>query len=585
MTDHRSSLAHHLSFPESVPNVGVRSPVAIVWLLAVAILLVAATARAASPLVVSHADAFVSHDSATDVWTLGNNTITARFELGADHQLTLTQLLNPRTGRLWDITPGADTMIGLNGRSVPLAGGPTGLSFVGATAGRLRGGVHVAFTYRHNVLHARIVRHYACYPGSPTIETWTRLDVAERADPVTVSNLTGWQLTVPLGAVRWINGLRGDARDVPDEAFSLGHKHLGPDELLTLFAHRRSSEQFVPFVMIDGPTGGEWYGGVQWSGAWQIECLRQGSRLQVTLSYPEVTTTVSEGHPLEIPHSFFGVTPGGPTDVGITLRGFIHTAIRQGRPLLPLVTYNTWYAYGTRVDEATIMNEIDRTAPLGFELFVLDAGWYQGAGVDGPFDFESGLGNWTVDPDRFPNGLQPLVEFAHASGMKFGLWVEPGRVSLETVDQLGLAQDAWLATHDGRQVSATAGQICFASAAARQWVFDQLTRLIDSVRPDYLKWDNNMWLNCNRDGHDHGPDDGNLAQVQGLYTVLQALRDRYPNLLIENVSDGGSRIDFGWLRYSDATWMDDRTQPSAHVRHNLEGLSTVFPPAYLLSRS
>jgi alpha-galactosidase len=37
------------------------------------------------------------------------------------------------------------------------------------------------------------------------------------------------------------------------------------------------------------------------------------------------------------------------------------------------------------------------------------------------------------------------------------------------------------------------------------------------------------------------------------------------------------------LRYSDVGWMDDRTAPSVHVRHNLEGLSVVFPPAYLLS--
>src|SRR5207247_276328 len=29
--------------------------------------------------------------------------------------------------------------------------------------------------------------------------------------------------------------------------------------------------------------------------------------------------------------------------------------------------------------------------------------------------------------------------------------------------------------------------------------------------------------------------------------------------------------------------MDDRTAPSVHVRHNVEGLSAVFPPAYLLS--
>src|SRR5206468_10791255 len=50
-----------------------------------------------------------------------------------------------------------------------------------------------------------------------------------------------------------------------------------------------------------------------------------------------------------------------------------------------------------------------------------------------------------------------------------------------------------------------------------------------------------------------------------------------------NVSGGGNRLDFGMLRYTDVAWMDDRTAPSVHVRHNLEGLSTAFPPAYLLS--
>ena len=29
--------------------------------------------------------------------------------------------------------------------------------------------------------------------------------------------------------------------------------------------------------------------------------------------------------------------------------------------------------------------------------------------------------------------------------------------------------------------------------------------------------------------------------------------------------------------------MDDRTAPSVHVRHNIQGLSALFPPAYLLS--
>jgi alpha-galactosidase len=107
--------------------------------------------------------------------------------------------------------------------------------------------------------------------------------------------------------------------------------------------------------------------------------------------------------------------------------------------------------------------------------------------------------------------------------------------------------------------------------------------LIESVRPDYLKWDNNHWLNCNRPGHGHGSTDGNFSHVEGLYSLLGEIRKRFPDLLIENVSGGGNRLDFGLLGLTDAAWMDDQSAPSVHVRHNLEGLSFAFPPAYLLS--
>ena len=112
---------------------------------------------------------------------------------------------------------------------------------------------------------------------------------------------------------------------------------------------------------------------------------------------------------------------------------------------------------------------------------------------------------------------------------------------------------------------------------------NSLTGLLDDVQPDYLKWDNNMFINCDRSDHGHGTSDGNFAHVNGLYSMLSQLRDRYPDMQIENVSGGGNRLDVGMLRYSDAAWMDDRTAPSVHVRHNLEGLGAVFPPAYLLS--
>jgi alpha-galactosidase len=376
--------------------------------------------------------------------------------------------------------------------------------------------------------------------------------------------------------------LRGDAPDTPvDEAFSVGRQDLAPGESVILGAARRSSESFVPFVMIDDGAD-EWFGGVQWSGVWRITCARGDSALQVTLEFPDTTTTITDEHALEMPHSFFGVSSGGPRSVSAALRGFL-TAIRQGRPVRPLITYNTWYPYGTRIDERMMLDEIGRTSSLGIELFVLDAGWYPGAGTLGFWDFLTGLGTWTPDAERFPNGLRPLADLAHERGMKFGLWVEPGRVSLDTVGVEGLAHEEWLAQYDGRNVTPTSGQLCYGSRVVREWVQQQLYALIDVVKPDYLKWDNNAWINCNRTDHDHGPRDGNFAQVRGLYEIWQALRERYPDLLVENVADGGSRLDFGSLRYADSAWMDDRTRPSVHVRHNLQGLSSVFPPGYLLS--
>jgi alpha-galactosidase len=271
------------------------------------------------------------------------------------------------------------------------------------------------------------------------------------------------------------------------------------------------------------------------------------------------------------------------SSVSAALTAFGQDGLRSGRPYQSLVTYNTWFAYGTAVDETTMRSEIDGAARLGAELFVLDAGWYIGAGRGGVSDFSSGLGTWEADPVRFPHGLGALSDYAHSRGIKFGIWVEPERVAQSTLNRAGLARETWTAKAGGKYGSVDTAQICLGSAAARQWVLDELVRLIDTVRPDYLKWDNNLWVNCDRSGHDHGATDGNFAHVRGLYGLLSSIRARYPDMLIENVSGGGNRLDLEMLRYSDVGWMDDRSAPSLHVRHIVEGLTAVFPPAYLLS--
>src|SRR5262249_31722576 len=229
--------------------------------IALALLVAARPAHAATHVLIAQGDAAITQDVASAAWTISAAALAVTLGLDANQALVVRRIANLRTGRILIDDHKPDTQLTLNDESIALAEGGTGLHYDGARSEMWHGGVHLTFTYTHQALHATIARHYASYPTSPVIETWTTVQTADDAEPLALSSLVGWQLSVPAGTVRWINGLQGDAPDTPnDDAFSLGQRDLGPNESLTLSAHRRSSERFIPFVMIDNGSD-EWFGG------------------------------------------------------------------------------------------------------------------------------------------------------------------------------------------------------------------------------------------------------------------------------------------------------------------------------------
>src|SRR4051812_17593883 len=528
---------------------------------------------AAATVVAQHGDASIAHDAAADTWTLSAGGASLILAAGASRDFSIVQLMSP-SGATW-VTAG-DSFVRIANRSLPFGSRAAGFAFQEAAVVARGRSLQFDATFRLTADHLTVTRHYAIVSGSPSFEAWTTYD----GSGVSIADLNALSMTVPTGTVHWLTGLRGDAADVPtDAAFTLQQQTLERRVPFALGAVHRASETAVPWISIDGAAD-EFYAALMWSGAWSMGLDRTPAGTAITIGLAPMETKVT--HAVDGPHVVFGVAAGAVAQGTAALRAYVLDGIRDGRPVSPLVTYNTWFAYGTEIDEASMRAEMERVASLGVELFVIDAGWYAGTGAAGPFDFDAGLGSWVADPERFPNGLAPLREYAHALGMKFGLWVEPERVNLALVGAPGV-EEAWLATAGGEYGSDHAAQICLANAAARAWLMERLTTLIDEVQPDYLKWDNNMFVNCDRGGHEHGAADGNFVHTGALYDLMSQLRDRYPALLIENVSGGGNRLAIGMLRFTDVAWMDDRTAPSVHVRHNLQGLSSVFPPAYLLS--
>lgn len=522
-------------------------------------------------------DASITHDTTNGTWSIAAGGTQLTLALDSTRDFSVTSLTTS-SGTSWALSPIADSTITVGGQILSLGNRAAGfvLEDVAVQTDGNRLQLNATFSLASRGL--RIVRHYAVVSGSAAFEAWTTYVPTGKS--AQVSNMNALQLVVPNGTIRSLTGLRGDAADVESQGvFTLQQNSLAGSGHFSIGAKGRSSETAVPWIAIDGARD-EFFAALMWSGAWTIAADRNAVGVTVSAGLAPMTTTLVSS--VDGPHIVFGAVAGGPAQATAVLRSYVLDGIRGGRALRPLVTYNTWFAYGTEIDEASMLEEIDRASALGAELFVLDAGWYAGAGAGGPYDFDAGLGWWTADTVRFPNGLRPLRDRAHQRGMQFGLWVEPERVNLALLGDPG-ANEEWLATSGGEYGSDHSAQICLSVTAARKWILGWLTALIDDVQPDYLKWDNNLWINCDRAGHEHGATDGNFAQVNGLYELLKAVRDRYPDLAIENVSGGGNRLDLSMLKYSDVAWMDDRTAPSVNVRRNVEGLSAVFPPAYLLS--
>jgi len=111
---------------------------------------------------------------------------------------------------------------------------------------------------------------------------------------------------------------------------------------------------------------------------------------------------------------------------------------RQIRPYVAerdgLLLSNTWgdRSAGMNLNDEFVRKEIDAAKSLGVDVVQVDAGWQTGK-----FDAGGGLAGiregywkvnphfWDPDPKRFPSGFSSLAGYAHANGMKFGLWFSP----------------------------------------------------------------------------------------------------------------------------------------------------------------
>jgi alpha-galactosidase len=245
------------------------------------------------------------------------------------------------------------------------------------------------------------------------------------------------------------------------------------------------------------------------------------------------------------------------------------------------VQYNTWFSWFCELDEETLLREADIAAELGVELFYVDAGWWVGNPVRQD-RFSSGLGNWTENRDKFPSGLRAFADGIRQRGMHFGIWVEPERVDLRTAST-GTWRPEWLVTNGGRYAGpdwpsdTDTAWLCYGHRPTIEWAKAWIGDLVQSLDVRWLKWDSNFWQVCTNPEHDHGTGDGESAQLAGVYEVMAELRQRFPDLIIENCAGGGTRMDYALAGETHVAWLNDATEPMHRSRFHSAGAAYLFP--------
>jgi alpha-galactosidase len=220
------------------------------------------------------------------------------------------------------------------------------------------------------------------------------------------------------------------------------------------------------------------------------------------------------------------------------------------------VHLNTWEAVYFDHDEQDLKALATAAAAMGVERFVLDDGWFHGRVSD-----RAGLGDWCADEDKYPHGLAPLAKHVVASGMEFGLWVEPEMVNPNS--DLYRAHPDWALQLDHRPQLSARNQLVLdlKRNEVAEYLFEKLCALLQYAPITYLKWDMNRDLCCA--GHDECA--AYRGQVHALYALLARLRAMFPALEIESCASGGARLDTGILAHTHRVWTSDNHDAVSRV--------------------
>ncbi|TDD45658.1 alpha-galactosidase [Kribbella antibiotica] len=408
----------------------------------------------------------------------------------------------------------------------------------------------------------RLSLHYRL--EGDAVERWVAVHNGG-ADSLTLHRHDSAGFTVPSGnTVKYLWGEWNSEFQQSSITLDRGRFTVGSAQGIT-------GHSYSPFLAIDGDLA---YGvQLAWSGSWEMT-----ADADTTGTVRIQAGRISSSQGLQLPP---GETWTSPKAVGACsaegadgLARVFHDYERaRSRRRTPKVLYNSWFAteFDIRADHQLELAR--RAAGIGVETFVVDDGWFTGRTDDA-----GGLGDWAVDPVKFPNGLGSFIGELQEIGLDFGLWVEPESVNPRS--QLAADHPEWILRTPDREPVLVRNQLLLDLSRddVTAFVWSTLDQLLSTYDISYLKWD------ANRPRLDSGDQRRDLdgKVITNLYNILDRLRIEHPNVSVEGCAGGGARVDLGMAARVDTLWPSDNTAPLDRLRIQ-RGFRTGFAPHLMSS--
>ena len=249
------------------------------------------------------------------------------------------------------------------------------------------------------------------------------------------------------------------------------------------------------------------------------------------------------------------------------------------------ILLNSWEGVYFDINQQGMDQMMADIASMGGELFVMDDGWF---GDKYPRKTDnSSLGDWVVDRNKLPEGIEGLLRDAKKRGVKFGIWIEPEMTN--SVSELYEKHPDWIVKAPKRDAVLGRGGTQLVLDLSNPKVQDFVFSVVDDLMTkypeiDYIKWDANMpilnhgsqYLTMNDQSHLY------IEYHRGFVKTCERIRQKYPDLTIQACASGGGRANWGVLPWFDEFWVSDNTDALQRI-YMQWGTSYFFPAIAMAS--